>query len=325
MALLTNLGTAQLLFRTRNGINYVIQPGGNITVPDEEAVYDQVDSALQAGTLQITLASGFPARSAQQVVLVDPTTGVPYAASQGAVDKEFVVTTYFVKTAFAGASIGDTVTATQVIDVSGALPTTVTTIWRNQTTATDFASTPSASNLQLLGSQALTDAQLRASPVVISGSSAVGSPPAMPPLSVSGVDGSGNKQHLRTDTLGNVGVYGAASRSTATATISNGTSVSGSIDLSTTALLGFIAPSAWTTASLSLEVSVDNTNWAAAIYDSTNSSTGYWASVVAGSAYAVDTVSMLPFRYVRLRSGTSAAPVVQGADRAFVVITRPLA
>lgn len=83
-------------------------------------------------------------------------------------DRELVVTTYRCKTAFAGASVGDTITATQVIDVS-ATPTTVSTIWRNQTTAADLASAPSAVNLEIVGSTALTDAQLRASAVLVSG------------------------------------------------------------------------------------------------------------------------------------------------------------
>jgi hypothetical protein len=83
------------------------------------------------------------------------------------IDRELVVTTYFVKTAFTGASVGDTITATQIIDVTGT-PTTVSTLWRNQTTGLDLASTPSAANLTLLGSEALTDAQLRASVVPVS-------------------------------------------------------------------------------------------------------------------------------------------------------------
>ena len=83
------------------------------------------------------------------------------------VDRELVVSTYRVRTAFTGTSVGDTITSTQIIDVSGT-PTTVSTIWRNQTTAADLASAPSAGNLELVGSQALTDAQLRASAVAIS-------------------------------------------------------------------------------------------------------------------------------------------------------------
>jgi hypothetical protein len=82
-------------------------------------------------------------------------------------DRELVVTTYRVKTAFTGASVGDTVTCTQIIDVKNT-PSTVSTIWRNQTTAADLAAAPSAANLELVGSQALTDAQLRASAVAVS-------------------------------------------------------------------------------------------------------------------------------------------------------------
>lgn len=99
------------------------------------------------------------------VVLVDK-DGAPVDAGGGgggnSHDRELVVTTYRVKTAFTGASIGDTITCTQVIDVN-TTPSTVSTIWRNQTTAADLATVPAAANLELVGSQALTDAQLRAS------------------------------------------------------------------------------------------------------------------------------------------------------------------
>lgn len=106
------------------------------------------------------------------VVLVD-SSGNPTSAG---VDRELVVSTYFCKTAFTGASVNDTITSTQVIDVTGT-PTTVSTIWRNQTTATDFGSVPSAANLTLVGSSAITDAQLRATPVtMVVNASAAASP-----------------------------------------------------------------------------------------------------------------------------------------------------
>lgn len=89
-------------------------------------------------------------------------------AQGNTVDKEFVVTTYTVKTAFTGASVGDIITATQVLDVIPTPPVTITTIWRNQTTALDFATIPNFANLTLEGTSALTDTQLRATPVPIS-------------------------------------------------------------------------------------------------------------------------------------------------------------
>jgi hypothetical protein len=93
-----------------------------------------------------------------------------YVVNTGAasgVDRELVVSTYRCRTAFTGASIGDTITSTQIIDVSGT-PSTVSTVWRNQTTAADLASAPLIANLELVGAQALTDAQLRATAVPVS-------------------------------------------------------------------------------------------------------------------------------------------------------------
>lgn len=85
------------------------------------------------------------------------------------VDRELVISTYRVKTAFTGASVGDTVTQTQVVDVSHNTPTTVGVLWRNQTTGIDLASPPVMVNLEQIESTGLTDAQLRAAAVVVSG------------------------------------------------------------------------------------------------------------------------------------------------------------
>lgn len=86
-------------------------------------------------------------------------------------DREVAVSTYVCKTAFTGASIGDTISAIHILDVTAA-PTVVGTIWRNMTTAADLASAPSFANLELQGSGALTNAQLRAAPVPVSVSGA---------------------------------------------------------------------------------------------------------------------------------------------------------
>lgn len=108
-------------------------------------------------------------------------------------------------------------------------------------------------------------------------------------------------------------------------TIANGTSVSGVLDLDKTSIVGFIAPAAWTTAALNIEVSVDNSAWETTVLDQYGAAVSSWSAVVAGAAYSVDVVSMMAWRYIRLRSGTSGSPVVQGADRVFTLITRPLA
>lgn len=86
------------------------------------------------------------------------------------IDRELVVTTYRCRTAFTGASVGDTITSTQVIDVTS-FPSTVSVIWRNQSTNADLASAPLAANIEIVGASALTDAQLRASAVAVSAAS----------------------------------------------------------------------------------------------------------------------------------------------------------
>lgn len=103
---------------------------------------------------------------AEAVFVVNPGGGG--GGGGGGADRELVVSTYRCRTAFTGASVGDTITSTQIIDVS-ATPTTVSTVWRNQTTAADLASAPLIANLELAGAQALTDAQLRATAVPVSG------------------------------------------------------------------------------------------------------------------------------------------------------------
>jgi len=131
--------------------------------------------------------------AAQAVVLIDPSTNDAYSAASSAQNKNrlAVATSYVVVTNFLGAAAGDVLTCTQIIDASGDTPTTLATVWRNQTTNLDLANAPDAANIQVLGSGAITDAQLRASavPVTITSAAEVevkndgGSP--LPVLSVS--------------------------------------------------------------------------------------------------------------------------------------------
>ena len=114
------------------------------------------------------------------------------------------------------------------------------------------------------------------------------------------------------------------SRNTRNIIIANGASVSNAINLTDTNLLGFITPAAWTTAALSIEVSLDGSTWFSP-YDYTGAATGYLASPAVASAYAVDFSALLPWKQARFRSGTSAAPVNQGAERVFSVVMRELA
>lgn len=128
-----------------------------------------------------------------------------------------------------------------------------------------------------------------------------------------------NGLEITNDTGNPLPMVGAAPRTATNATIANGAAVSGTVDLLGTALVGFTMPAAWTTAALSLEVSNDGTTWGVP-YDSSASQVGLIATPVASGMYAVDVVSLLPWRYVRFKSSVN-----QGAARTITYVTRPLA
>ena len=108
-------------------------------------------------------------------------------------------------------------------------------------------------------------------------------------------------------------------------TIPSGTSVSGVLDTGRDSILGIVMPSSWTSADLTFEVSYDNITWVGMVYDETSSQCNSISSPAPSSAHTVSLSGLLPYRYVRLRSGTTSSPVVQGGDRSVVVLLRPLA
>ena len=76
-------------------------------------------------------------------------------------DRELSIVTYRATSAFTGAAVGDVITATRVLDLTGATPVVEgATIWRNETQSTALASAPAAGNIAIVGADALTDDQL---------------------------------------------------------------------------------------------------------------------------------------------------------------------
>lgn len=90
---------------------------------------------------------------------VSPSNPLPVTIAGSNSGVNLVVTTYTCSAAFTGASVGDIITETQVIN-TGTTPTTLYTIWRNQTTNADLASAPASANIALEGTTACTSAQL---------------------------------------------------------------------------------------------------------------------------------------------------------------------
>ena len=107
-----------------------------------------------------------------------------------------------------------------------------------------------------------------------------------------------------------------------TMTIPSGDSVSGVLALNGDSPVAFHAPSAWTTAAMQIEATINGTDWITVINDEVGSTTGNYSALTANAGYAVDFKSFLGYRGIRLRSGSAGSPVNQAADRVFTVSVR---
>lgn len=91
-------------------------------------------------------------------VLVEDDGRIIISNGSAGEDREIVVTGYQCKTAFTGASVGDTITLKEIVNVSATPPTTVS-LWRNQTTGTDLLAAPDLLKLEVSASQKIVSAQ----------------------------------------------------------------------------------------------------------------------------------------------------------------------
>jgi len=107
--------------------------------------------------------------------------------------------------------------------------------------------------------------------------------------------------------------------------IGYGTSMSGSIDCGENFVVGLIMPDRWTPAQVSIQVSVDNNSF----YDLFDFDLTVWntAKEVSfnvpppGTAVAINPNTMLMAQYIKLRSGTRDAPIVQEETCMFTLLT----
>jgi hypothetical protein len=110
----------------------------------------------------------------------------------------------------------------------------------------------------------------------------------------------------------------SAGRTTVSATIANGASLSAAIDLGDSrALAAIVMPASWTTANPTFQASPDGTSYFD-VYDG-----GAERSVTASTSRVISVaiVDWLGLLYLKIRSGTSGTPVTQGADRTLTLIT----
>jgi len=70
----------------------------------------------------------------------------PLSSGQTLPDRKVNFLSYKVTTAFQGAALGDLISCTQIVDLTGA-PVPLATIWKNQTKGNEFLNAPDAANL----------------------------------------------------------------------------------------------------------------------------------------------------------------------------------
>lgn len=123
-------------------------------------------------------------------------------------------------------------------------------------------------------------------------------------------------------------------------TISSGQSLSDAYDLGEYETLSGIILPAWTSAALTLAAASPGTQTYAVTYGGPASSTEFRdsltyvgvldegtdaefavAAATGGLYIAIDNQKLAGLQYVRVRSGTQAAPVVQAADRVITLVT----
>lgn len=106
-----------------------------------------------------------------------------------------------------------------------------------------------------------------------------------------------------------------------TVTIASAASLSGSLSLNGKGLVRIIMPAAWTAATLTFQESVDNSTFGDKFDDLGDE---YEIDAVASRAILIDADDFRNVRWLKVRSGTTGTPVVQGAARTLVLVYESL-
>jgi hypothetical protein len=120
-----------------------------------------------------------------------------------------------------------------------------------------------------------------------------------------GIDGNGNAV--------------PAGRTTTTATIANGASLSGAVDLGGATMVAIQMPANWTAANLTFQLSADGVTYAE-LQDELGNTFTVTAAASLAIASAALAATFLGARYLKVRSGTSGVPINQGAARDIKII-----
>jgi hypothetical protein len=104
-----------------------------------------------------------------------------------------------------------------------------------------------------------------------------------------------------------------------TVTIANGASLSNQATLAEVTAVAIVMPAAWTAANLTFQASHDNATFNN-LYDEAGNE--YTVTASTSRFIKVDPAVFAGIRYIKIRSGTSAAAVNQGAARDIVIVAR---
>ena len=106
---------------------------------------------------------------------------------------------------------------------------------------------------------------------------------------------------------------------TLTATIENGGSLSGAVDLGGRKLVAIVMPAAWDAAGLTFQASPDGVTYFN-VYDG---ATERGLTVAASYYSALAIGDWVGFRFIKIRSGTAASAVNQTAARTLTLVVQP--
>lgn len=108
-------------------------------------------------------------------------------------------------------------------------------------------------------------------------------------------------------------------------TIANGASLSGAATLDGKAVVGLIAPAAWTAAAISFEASKEGTTFYP-LYSAGGevSIPSTHVAVAEGWLFRLEPGDWIGFAAVKVRSGLNGAGVAQGAARTVTLVVRPV-
>jgi hypothetical protein len=116
-------------------------------------------------------------------------------------------------------------------------------------------------------------------------------------------------------------------QSDVTATVAINASLSGAVFLGGGSLLVIQMPAAWTAAAITFQSSIDGATYGD-VYDSDGIEVAIASATAAASRVIAFTTQMLAvfarLQYLKLRSGTSGAPVTQAAARSLALGTMPV-